>query len=393
MKALLVCLLLLGACGEWRAVRPGELAPGREFDRALVVAGDRAYEMSIYHVDQAWLVGVARRTWEVPPSTRVDVVEPKEQPDKIAERLGWRDISTARGRVDIPAGAVTYVKIYDPHYGKTALVVGGSIVGGLGVIFFGFVLVFAATVACGRPLRAHGKQCITPIARGSSEWTAPVALAPVADAAVRAVLVEVWTEEAQAEHAAIAAFAKLALELIALGAPPALVARANRAAIQEVHHARLCFAVASAYRGEPIGPAPFPEALAGDTVDLARLVRESVVDGCMREGLAGEIARLGAERAKDPDLARVLRVQANEEAQHAELAWDIVAWGVAVGGEPLRRTALAALRDAKLPRCDDLPDHGRIGRATVAPLFRALREASAERIARLGEAASSSRAA
>ncbi|MGZ6142827.1 MAG: ferritin-like domain-containing protein, partial [Myxococcales bacterium] len=210
-------------------------------------------------------------------------------------------------------------------------------------------------------------------------WSEPLALAPVPEN-VRRVLAEVWTLEARGEHAAVAAFSKTSLELIALGAPPDLVARAHRAAIQEVEHARLCFAVASAYGGVVVEPAALPEALAGDTPDLFRLARESLLDGCLREGLASEIASLGAERARDPEIARVLRVQAKEEAQHAAFSWAIVEWAISCGGEPMRRSLSSAVGEMEFPRCDDLPDHGRIGRAAVEPRFHAIRSGARERL-------------
>jgi hypothetical protein len=239
-------------------------------------------------------------------------------------------------------------------------------------------------LSCGRPLRVRGQWVITGVAAAAEPggWTEPLALAPVPEAA-RRVLAEVWTVEARAEHAAVAAFSKLALELMALGAPPDLVARANRSAIQEIEHARLCFAVASAYAGRALEPAPLPEALAGDTPDLSRLARESLLDGCLREGLASHVAEMGAASARDPAIVHVLRVQAKEEAQHAAFSWSIVEWAVARGGESLRRRLVAEVDTLEFPRCDDFPEHGRVGRAAVQPYYDRILADARERLASL----------
>jgi hypothetical protein len=246
---------------------------------------------------------------------------------------------------------------------------------------------WVTAVVNGRPLRVAGQQRFTRLVH-SADWTAPVELAPVGEDE-RALLAEIWTDDARAEHASVAAFAKLTLELVALGAPPQLVARASYAAVQEVEHARLCFALASAYRGAPLGPAPLPEAVVGDVVELDRIARESLLDGCMCEGIAAEAAQLGAQSATDPAVARVLRIQAADEAQHAELAWAIVEWCISLGGEPLRTLLREALGEATLPRCHDLhlPAHGRIGKHVLEPRFEQLRARARERLARACHAA------
>ena len=217
----------------------------------------------------------------------------------------------------------------------------------------------------------RGRIVLPPAVCGGG-WSEPLALRPVPEG-VRRDLERIWTTEARAEHASIAAFSKVALELLALGAPPALVAGCQRAALQEVRHAQLCFAVASAYAGRPLAPGPLPEALSGDAPDLARLARESLLDGCVGEGLTAETARLGAESARDPEVARVLRVLGRDEAGHAALAWAIVEWAVERGGEALRRALVDALRRAAPPGLAELPEHGRIGGSTLTLLFETLR--------------------
>jgi hypothetical protein len=66
------------------------------------------------------------------------------------------------------------------------------------------------------------------------------------------------------EHASIASFAKFSLQLVMVAAPSALLADAHAAAVDEIHHARVAFALASRLLGRPLGPGPVD--LAGDVI-------------------------------------------------------------------------------------------------------------------------------
>lgn len=180
---------------------------------------------------------------------------------------------------------------------------------------FGFLLA-AGGGPHGRPFRVRGRKLL---AERSTDrgWIDPAVVPAVdgLDDETRAALAERFTREALDEHASIPAFAQLSLDLVALGAPPELIARAHRAALEEIEHARLCFSLASAYAGRAIGPGPL-----GST-DAARVLRESIRDGVIGEGLAAERAR--REVATDPAVAAVLARIAREELEHAALGRDV----------------------------------------------------------------------
>lgn len=168
----------------------------------------------------------------------------------------------------------------------------------------------------GRPFRVGGRK-LSATRRSEDTWIDPDVVPALdhLDERAREALAERFTREALEEHASIPAFAQLSLDLVALGAPPALIARAHRAALEEIEHARLCFSLASAYAGRPIGPGPL-----GST-DPARVLRESVRDGLIGEGLAAERAR--REVFADPTVAAVFAKIAREETEHAALGRDI----------------------------------------------------------------------
>lgn len=133
-------------------------------------------------------------------------------------------------------------------------------------------------------------------------------------------------EDALLEHASVAAFTRLSLSLLAFGAPPDLVARSHEAALDEIRHAQISFARA----GRSIGPGPCP-AFANLRAhrSLADLAEETYVDGCIGETIASLKLRVHASD-------ETLLAMARDEERHAELAWRIVEWAIAVGGEEIR---------------------------------------------------------
>lgn len=76
-----------------------------------------------------------------------------------------------------------------------------------------------------------------------------------------------------------------------------------------------------------------------------RLAVESWVDGCLGEGAAAACAGAEARLASEGSIAATQQIIAGEEASHAELAWDVLDWTVAVGGQAVR-AALQAVAEA-----------------------------------------------
>ncbi len=139
------------------------------------------------------------------------------------------------------------------------------------------------------------------------------------------------------EHASIASFARLSLELMAVEAPAELVACAHRAALDEVEHARVCFSIASELGHESRGPSAL--SLEGLTIerDLAQIARRAALEGCVGETVAALALSRAASLCEDEALSERLAKMAEDELSHATLAWKIVAWACARGGERVRR--------------------------------------------------------
>ncbi len=162
-------------------------------------------------------------------------------------------------------------------------------------------------------------------------------------ASARAELARAWADDAAYEHASIASFSKFSLELISFGAPAHLVAAAHEAAIDEIRHASLGFALASAYAGQPLAPGRL-EAAANITCarDLESLVASVVREGCVGETLAALVAGAQSAVAADSAVRQALLSIAEDETRHAELAWRTVVWAVEIGGDRVKAAARAA---------------------------------------------------
>jgi hypothetical protein len=142
----------------------------------------------------------------------------------------------------------------------------------------------------------------------------------------RQLVAEHFVNAALLEHASIAAFARFALQLLALGAPASLVEEATRAMADETRHAQMCFSLAARYGATATTPGPLAMdgALAETTLlDVVELV---VVEGCIGETVAALEASWAADEAADPELRRALESIADDEMRHAALAFRFVAW-------------------------------------------------------------------
>ena len=206
----------------------------------------------------------------------------------------------------------------------------------------------------GRQIRRFGRVLLPGLRQGGA-WSrarAPIDATPEA----RAGLAAQWRENARTEHASVAAFARLTLDLMALGAPPGLVEAAHRDGLDEIEHARVCLSLASGFDGRHESPAPFPEAPRrsplppGRVLALAKLAVDSLVDGVLHEGVSARVIARLARMAEAEDLREALAKIAADEGRHAAHAWHVVDWCVEEGGLPVVRALEGALRALPVTR-------------------------------------------
>jgi hypothetical protein len=141
-----------------------------------------------------------------------------------------------------------------------------------------------------------------------------------------------WTRIGLTAHGSMAAFARFALHLLALGAPPELVRDAQQACGDETEHARLAFGLAGTFAGRPVGPRALTNGVpVVDGFNLRAFVATLIREGCIGETAEAIEAREALQHVMDPAVRAVLETIARDELRHAALAWRALGWVVASG--------------------------------------------------------------
>jgi len=172
---------------------------------------------------------------------------------------------------------------------------------------------------------------------------------------------EYWAAMGREEHAGVGSFARFVLQLLALGAPAALVQDAAQGMNDEIEHATLCFGLAAASLGRTVGVGALEieNCLEGSS-DPWTILEATLVEGCVGETSSAAIAAEARRRCADPCIARVLDKIVAEESRHADLAWNFSAWMIETRPELAARAAsvLATAASSHLAASDPAEDEG-----------------------------------
>jgi hypothetical protein len=136
-----------------------------------------------------------------------------------------------------------------------------------------------------------------------------------------------WMRAARTEYASVAAFARLATELMALGAPMVLLQATHNAGLDELRHAQLCMDLVRELSGKAydfgrqrvVSPRP--------DLTLRELAVEALLEGCIGEGVAAAEAARAIEGASER-VRPVLETIARDELRHATLSWGVLGWAL-----------------------------------------------------------------
>ena len=184
--------------------------------------------------------------------------------------------------------------------------------------------------AIGRPLILDGPQGADGQSRGivADIRIEPgrVADIPGLDAETRSVLAAWWAHVAQMEHASVASFARVTLELMSLGAPPELLRGVQSAASDEIEHAQIAFEQASRFAGVTMGPAPMDTAGVRPRVGAKAVLHGLITEACVGETVGVAEARAAKAGCTDDALKAVFTSIIDDESRHAALAWRTLAW-------------------------------------------------------------------
>jgi len=209
-------------------------------------------------------------------------------------------------------------------------------------------LMSTATFSRGRQLRRFGR-VLLPQLRAGGSWSSTMDRLEL-DGRVPSEVAAQWRENARTEHASVAAFARLTLDLLALGAPPNLIEAAHRDGLDEIRHTQLCLSLSAAMDGNLESPTAFPEAQRARTrprarsLALATLAVDSLVDGALHEGVSARVIARLAKIATLPSIRDTLSKIAADEGRHSAHGWDVVQWCVSEGGVPILSALEAAAR-------------------------------------------------
>jgi hypothetical protein len=156
------------------------------------------------------------------------------------------------------------------------------------------------------------------------------------------VVGEYLARAAHLEDAAVSAFAILAAELRAHGAPRSLTRSCLVARADEVRHAREMGELARAFGVA----APRAEVAPSRVRPLVEIAIENAIEGCVRETFGALVGAWQGEHARDYRVRGTMKRVARDEARHAALGWRIHAWAMPRLGASDRARVTAAMSRA-----------------------------------------------
>jgi hypothetical protein len=157
-----------------------------------------------------------------------------------------------------------------------------------------------------------------------------------------------FAEAARLEAASVPAFAHLARELRAHGAPRELVDGALQARRDEVRHTRQMRALARRFGTVSVSPRVKPTGVRA----LELVARENAVEGCVRETYGALVAWWQAIHSDDAVVRSTMRHVAADETRHAALSQEVHGWAV----DRLSAAGRRAVDEARAKAFDDLSD-------------------------------------
>lgn len=182
-----------------------------------------------------------------------------------------------------------------------------------------------------------------PYWEGGVQLQAPLRSSGEASEASHPERATAWARAGAGEHASVAAFARLSLQLMSLGAPSALLRDVHQAALEEVKHAEQCWDLARCFGGIEVEAGPFPfQPSAHTQISLPELAAAAVREGCLAETLGAHVLSVAAEQASEATVRAALVSMAEDEARHAVLSFRIVAWALRSGDAEVAARVRAA---------------------------------------------------
>ena len=160
----------------------------------------------------------------------------------------------------------------------------------------------------------------------SKSWTSGSTPSMLENSTVANTIGLEWLQQAEAEHASIASFARHTLQLMSIGASSELILRSQRASIDEIEHAKMCYGFASKFMEVEIYPGPLDMIGSLDKLNIEDIIESVIQDGCIQETISAIEGHFRAKYTSDEVVKNSLTKLAADETKHAQLAWDTIKW-------------------------------------------------------------------
>lgn len=161
-----------------------------------------------------------------------------------------------------------------------------------------------------------------PQAAAVPEWLAPT-------------LATVWSDAALAAHAAAAAQAELAAQLLRLGAPAPLLLGFGRALLDESALTGAYLELARHYGATDLRLTAVPRRAESSEMDRVELVLSTLRRACIAATVESSCAREALEHCHDPEARSVLMHTQHARARSAQLGWRFLGWALRDTGPTL----------------------------------------------------------
>ncbi len=199
-------------------------------------------------------------------------------------------------------------------------------------------------VDCGRPFTVDGRGRIAGTKREvRASWVEPVERTIRESSRAAAY----WQKLMLLEHASVASFARFLNQLLQLGAPAKLVAKASRALADEVRHTQLCGGLARAFGGAKVEPAQLDirGAVVARDSNVDTITRGLIDEACLGETLSALEAYEAASGAQGVVRERLQQI-AEDEFRHATLGWKTLQWILVSVSDTQRQRIIGQLHEA-----------------------------------------------
>ena len=162
----------------------------------------------------------------------------------------------------------------------------------------------------------------------ASTWTFDEVPQILANDSINQVIATEFSIQGEGEHASVASFARHTLQLMTMGAPPELLIGSQKASMDEIRHAKMCYGIAGTFLQANIQPSSLDIDGSVKALSSEEIIQSVIGEGCIGETISAVRAQLGSHYAKQPMVKETLERIASDETNHAQLAWNTVQWAI-----------------------------------------------------------------